>query len=91
MQPPGERLRDNARIPHNTLKKGVFIRGQPDFSSHEASLAAARRVPGRCTAAMWRNFVIRIMTLFPELAEDCLSFVIPQQQGVAAAGHGDAK
>jgi hypothetical protein len=40
---------------------------------------------------MWRNFVIRTMAAIREVDEDCLSFVIPQKQGVAAARHGDAK
>jgi hypothetical protein len=78
-------------VPGNLLKRNNFINGRSVLDGQAARSAASGRRFVRCTAAMWRNFVIRTMAAIREVDEDCLSFVIPQKQGVAAARHGDAK
>jgi hypothetical protein len=42
-------------------------------------------------AAIWRNLDRLILAVVPVLDKDCLSFVMPQKQGSAAAGHGDTR
>jgi hypothetical protein len=42
-------------------------------------------------AAIGRNFDRQIVAVVPVLDKDCLSFVMPQKQGSAAAGHGDTR
>jgi hypothetical protein len=45
----------------------------------------------RRSAAIGRNFDRLILAVVPVLDKDCLSFVMPQKQGSAAAGHGDTR
>jgi hypothetical protein len=73
------------------LKENTFIVRSQKATGRTVRLATIGRAFCRCTAAIWRNHVIRIMAAIREVNEDCLSFVIPQKQGVAAARHGDAK
>lgn len=56
-----------------------------------AKVAHQGRHRQRQGAAQWRNSGILIRAAFRELHEECLSFVMPQKQGVAAAGFGDFK
>lgn len=94
MQPRGESGWDARKLSDNPLKENTFIGGRLGPALRTTRSAATRRAFHRCTAAIWRNHVIRIKAAIREaiweVNEDCLSFVIPQKQGVAAAAHEDA-
>jgi hypothetical protein len=53
--------------------------------SRDAAASHRRRV-----AAIWRNSDTGFVTMIRELREECLSFVMPAQQGSPVAGHGDS-
>jgi hypothetical protein len=89
LQPRADSALRTARSANKPLKGRAFRRLQPVYGVREVRSRTTGLAGDRCTAAMWRNFVIAIAAAIPELDEDCLSFVIPRKQGVAAAGHGD--
>jgi hypothetical protein len=57
----------------------------PDLS---ARLDGVPKYVSCAAAAKWRKFVDLIRHRVREVHEECLSFVIPQQQGKPVAGHG---
>lgn len=59
--------------------------GKPSYP-HRSEARCSRR-----GAAIWRNLDRLILAVVPVLDKDCLSFVMPQKQGSAAAGHGDTR
>jgi hypothetical protein len=64
------------------------LRGRARRLLHLRPSEAARF---RCNAAIWRNPEAPNWAIVPELDKECLSFVMPQKQGGAAAGQGDTR
>lgn len=52
-------------------------------------MAAAGAGIARRDAAIWRKIRAIVWCRIPELSEDCLSFVMPQQHGARVAEIGD--
>jgi hypothetical protein len=88
MQPRVEVEADPAEVIRNHMNKLYFLdslawAANPAAGSDDAQLGA----PGTA-AAKWRNFGGLIRHTVREVHEECLSFVIPRQQGRPAKGYG---
>ncbi|KAF0115356.1 MAG: hypothetical protein FD150_1024 [Rhodobacteraceae bacterium] len=90
-QPRVDSCRSIVNVSGNLLKRNTSIKDRSILGGQVARSAANGPAGVRCAAAIRHDSVIRNKAAIREVDEDCLSFVIPQQQGVAAARHGDTK
>lgn len=91
IQPEGENPPRGPERLAKAMKTMASTRDRRAMAGHFAPLSRIGPALGCCAAAMWRKWGIRSVAAIPELDEDCLSFVIPAKQGIAAAGHEDAR
>jgi hypothetical protein len=84
-----ENDRSEGRSPCNALKNMVLL-GSHGKRPGLVMPATGKRPSSRCRlASKWRNLGEVICTPNREVHEECLSFVMPQQQGRPVAGHED--
>ena len=75
----------------NHLKQNRFSKCWPNGPRTPDPCFLSGGRPGSGAAAIWRNPDSAIRACVPEPDKDCLSFVMPQKQGGAAAGQGDTR